>query len=139
MKSGFVADASVGVAWAVPAQSSKAAEDLLDEVASGTPFVTPVLWTFEVANALVMLARRKRIQAEQAARALRALGRLTPTVDDEGPRLAFGRIASLAGEYELSVYDAAYLELALRRRLPLASRDAALNQAAKLAGLKTLL
>ncbi len=139
MKGGFVADASVGVAWAVPAQSSKAAEDLLEEVASGTPFVTPVLWTFEVANALVTLARRKRIQAEQAVRALRALGRLTPTVDEEGPRLAFSRIASLGGEYELSVYDAAYLELALRRRLPLASRDAALNKAAKLAGVKTLL
>jgi predicted nucleic acid-binding protein len=45
----------------------------------------------------------------------------------------------LAGRYELSVYDAAYLELALRRRLPLASRDAALNKAAKLAGVKTLL
>jgi predicted nucleic acid-binding protein len=126
------------VAWAVPAQSSKAAEDLLDEVASGTPFVTPVLWAFEVANALAVLARRKRIQPEQAVRALRALDRLTPTLDDEGPRLAFGRIASLAADYELSVYDAAYLELALRRRLPLASRDEALNKAAKLARVKTL-
>jgi predicted nucleic acid-binding protein len=139
LKSGFVADASVGVAWAVPVQSGKAVEDLLDEVASGTPFVTPVLWPFEVANALVVLARRKRIQTEQAVGALRSLGRLTPILDEDGPRLAFGRIASLAGEYELSVYDAAYLELALRRRLPLASRNAALNQAAKLAGVKTLL
>jgi predicted nucleic acid-binding protein len=139
LKDGFVADASVGVAWAVPAQSSKAAEDLLDEVASGTPFVTPVLWSFEVANALVVLARRKRIQTEQAVRALRSLGLLTPMLDDAGPRLAFGKIASLAGEYELSVYDAAYLELAVRRRLPLASRDAALNKAAKLRGVKTLL
>lgn len=139
MKDGFVADASVGVAWAVPAQSSKAAEDLLDEVASGVPFVTPVLWSFEVANALAVLARRKRIQAEQAARALRALGRLNPTLDEEGPRLAFGKIATLAAEHGLSVYDAAYLELAVRRRLPLASRDAALNKAARLCGVTTLL
>ena len=76
----------------MPAQSSKAAENLLDEVASGTPFVAPVLWTFEVANALAVLARRKRIQTEQAVRAFRALGRLTPTLD-----AALNKAARLCG------------------------------------------
>ena len=60
-------------------------------------------------------------------------------IDDEGPKLAFGPISKLADTYDLSVYDAAYLELALRRGLPLASRDTALNKAAKAAGLKSLL
>jgi predicted nucleic acid-binding protein len=135
----FVADSSVGVAWAVLSQSSPAAERLLDEVASGRPFVVPALWPFEVANSLVVLMRRKRITAEQCARARRALSHLRPVVDDEGPRTALGRVSDVAEENGLSVYDAAYLELALRRGLPLASRDADLNRAAKLRGLATLL
>ena len=74
---GFVADSSVGVAWAVWSQSSRATEHLLDDVASGRPFVVPVLWMFEVANSLVVLMRRRRIEFEQCARARRALSRLT--------------------------------------------------------------
>jgi len=139
MNDGFVADSSVGVAWAVLSQSSEATEHLLDEVASGRPFAVPFLWMFEVANALLVLRRRKRIEPEQYARARRALSRLAPRVDDEGPRGALGKISDLAEKHALSVYDAAYLELAIRRGLPLASRDADLNIAAKRSGVKTLL
>jgi predicted nucleic acid-binding protein len=57
----------------------------------------------------------------------------------ECARLAFGKISELAERYELSVYDAVYLELAIRSAVPLASRDAALNKVAKAAGLRTLL
>src|ERR1700681_2915779 len=56
---------------------------------------------------------------------------LRPVVDDEGPHLAFGETLDLADKHALSVYDAAYLELALRKSLPLASRDRALNKAAR--------
>ncbi|MEK7405017.1 MAG: type II toxin-antitoxin system VapC family toxin [Acidobacteriota bacterium] len=139
MSDGFVADSSIGVAWAVMSQSSEATGHLLSEVASGTPLVVPVLWGFEVANALLVLTRRKRIETGQYARARRALSRLNPTVDEEGPRVALGRIADLAEEHALSVYDAAYLELAIRRGLPLASRDADLNKAAQASGVRTLL
>lgn len=139
MSNAFVADSSVGVAWAVLSQSDEAIEDLLNDVASGTPFVVPVLWMFEVANALLVLRRRRRIESEQYARARRALSRLTPTVDDEGPRGALGRVSDLAEKHALSVYDAAYLELATRRGLPLASRDADLNRAAKRCGVMMLL
>jgi predicted nucleic acid-binding protein len=135
---GFVADSSVGVAWAVTSQSSTSTDRLLDEVAEGTPFSVPLLWMFEVANALVVLARRKRMEPEAALRARRALSRLPPLVDEEGPRAAWTSISDLAEQYGLSVYDATYLELALRKRLPLASRDAGLNRAAKLAGVKTM-
>jgi len=83
--------------------------------------------------------RRKRIEPERCARARRALGSLTPLVDEEGPRVALGKISDLAEEHALSAYDAAYLGLAQRRGLPLASRDGDLNRAAKHCGIKVLL
>jgi len=139
MNEGFVADSSVGVAWAVHAQASGATDQLLEELARGTPVLVPTLWPFEVANALLVLLRRKKILAEERDRALGALARLPLVVDDEGSRLAFGRTSELAAEHGLSVYDAAYLELALRRKLPLASRDDALRNAAAAWRLKLLL
>jgi predicted nucleic acid-binding protein len=139
VKGAFVADSSVGVAWAVLSQSTELTESLLNDVASGVPFVVPVLWMFEVSNSLLVLSRRKRIEAEQGIRARRALGRLTPLIDDEGLRYALSDITDLAEKNALSVYDATYLELAMRRMLPLASRDAALNQAAKRCGIDTLI
>ena len=139
MSEGFIADSSVGVAWAVASQANDATDKLLDEVATGTPVVVPTLWPFEVANSLLVLLRRKRILAPERDRALGALARLPLVVDDEGPRLALGRISELAAEHGLSVYDAAYLELALRRKLPLASRDEALCKAAQGCRVKLLL
>jgi predicted nucleic acid-binding protein len=74
-----------------------------------------------------------------STRARHDLTELRPVVDDEGPHLAFGETLELADKHALSVYDAAYLELALRKSLPLASRDEALNKAAARAGVKTVL
>lgn len=139
MTSGFVADASVGVAWAAAAQSSEVTRNLLDEVSSGRPWVVPVLWMFEVANSLLVLVRRRKIFAEEYARARHDLADLRPLVDDEGPSVAFAATSEIAEKNGLSVYDAVYLELALRRGLPLASRDGALNKAARRSGVKTLL
>lgn len=136
---GFVVDASVGVSWAVFSQSSPAAATLLEEVASGKPFVVPSLWMFEVANALLTLMRRKEIQPQQCARARGALSRLHPFVDDDGPRLALHRIWEFADGFALSIYDAVYLELAQRKGLPLASRDAGLRRAAAKCGIPLLL
>jgi len=136
---GFIADASVGVAWAVPSQASDTTDDLLDQVASGTPLIVPTLWPFEVANSLLVLLRRKKLLAPERDRALGALARLPLLVDDEGPRLALGRISELADAHGLSVYDATYLELAMRRKLPLASRDEALCKVAQGCRVKLLL
>jgi len=79
------------------------------------------------------------MEREHALRARRALRSLHPTIDDEGPRFALLEIATLAEKHSLSVYDATYLELAMRLRLPLASRDAALNNAARLSGVSVLI
>ncbi|MGA2212376.1 MAG: type II toxin-antitoxin system VapC family toxin [Bryobacteraceae bacterium] len=134
-----MADSSVAIAWAVPSQATDGAVGLLNDVLTGTPFVVPVLWAFEVANSLLALRRRRVIQEEQYQRARQDLLDLDSIIDEEGPRLALEKISSIAQEHSLSVYDAVYLELALRRELPLATRDSALNKAAKSAGVSTLL
>ena len=139
MSDGFVADSSVGIAWVVGNQSTKASEDLLQAIDSETQFYVPALWMFEVANVLLVLLRRRKIDSLQCDRARRDLSNLCPVIDDEGSRLALGRISELAEKYGLSAYDATYLELSLRRGLPLASGDAALNKAAKAVGVKALL
>ena len=139
MNEGFVADASIAMAWAVASQSSLETKELLDRVGVGAPFVVPILWPFEVANALLFLMRRKRMSPEDFARVRHDFAIAKPVIDDEGPRLAWKEIADLAEKFDLTIYDAAYLELAIRRRLPLASRDSALNNAARKCGVTTLL
>jgi predicted nucleic acid-binding protein len=139
MNDSFVADSSAGVAWAVPAQASEATDTLLRDVASGRSFVVPVLWMFEVANALILLQRRRRMNSSDCQLARHVIGRLRPIFDEEGPQLTLSKIWDLADENGLSVYDATYLELALRKGLPLASRDSALNKAARRSGVKALL
>lgn len=139
MSEGFVADASVGMAWAVASQSSLETKELLDRVGRGAPFVVPVLWPFEVVNALLVLVRRKRMTPEDFARVRADFWIAKPEIDVGGPHLARKEIAALAEKFGLTVHDATYLELALRRGLPLASRDAALSGAARLCGLQTIL
>jgi predicted nucleic acid-binding protein len=138
LSDGFVADSSIGIAWVVREQSTKASEDLLQRVDSNTQFYVPTLWMFEVANALLVLFRRKRIDSVQYDRARRDLIDLCPVVDDECSRFALGQTSESAKKYALSAYDATYLELSLRKGLPLASRDVALNRAAKASGIKAL-
>jgi predicted nucleic acid-binding protein len=139
VSSGFIADSSVAIAWVVLSQSSPETDQLLEDVKTGTSFVVPVLWMFEVANALLALRRRQRIQRGEYDQALLDLADSRPLVDEEGPLRALNSISKLAEKQDLSVYDAVYLELALRRSLPLASRDASLNKAAKRASVRTLL
>ena len=139
MNQGFVADCSVGVAWVVAAQSSPAAAELRERIASGEPFYAPALWPLEVANALLVLSRRGRISLEERVAACSLLVRYRPVLDGEATRLAFDRLLDLADEHSLTIYDASYLELATRRKVPLASRDSALNKAARRCGIETLL
>lgn len=135
----FVADASVGAAWLVKAQSNDATDRLLDEAEGGAGVYVPPLWMLEVVNTLLVLHRRRRLDDQDYRQSLLDLIDLRPRVDDENQRLSLGKIAALAERCDLSVYDAVYLELAVRRGLPLASRDRALNKAAKRAGVRTLL
>jgi predicted nucleic acid-binding protein len=127
----FVIDASIAVAWVHPAQATRETDRLLDEVAGGVRFAVPALWLLEVANALLVLERRRKLKADERAEALETLLTLGPAIDDDGARHAFGRVSDLAREHDLSVYDATYLELALREKLPLVTKDHGLRAAAR--------
>ncbi len=132
----FVVDASVAFAWVYPSQASPKTDALLKLIESGTVAVVPPLWFLEVANGLLAAQRRKLITAVVRRQALEQLSALDLTVDETGARGAFDRTSVLADQYGLSVYDAVYLEIALRRRLPLGTRDRALLKAADRCGVQ---
>lgn len=134
----LVVDASVGFAWVYPGQATLETDDLLNKVADGAQVVVPALWFLEMANVLLIAQRRQRLTAAQRKIALGTLTAMQFTMDDEGARNAFDTISDLAEKNGLTIYDATYLELALRRSLPLASRDQALRRAAKRCGIKSL-
>ena len=134
MSATFVVDASMAFGWVLPSQASSEANTLLERVEAGASAVVPALWFLEVANGLLAAQRRRVITAEERERALERLSSLAFTVDEEDARNAFGSTSKLAEKYGLTVYDAAYLELALRRELPLATRDRALCSAAERGG-----
>ena len=139
MNSAFVADASVGAAWLVSTQSNDVTDRLLDDAKTGVPFHVPCLWILEVSNTLLLLRRRGRLDEVDCKQSFLDLVGLRPHVDETNYSLVLPTISNLAEQHNLSIYDAVYLELALRRALPLASRDTALNKAAKRAGVRTLL
>lgn len=133
-----VVDASIGVAWVHPGQATLQTDALLDQLGQGLAVVVPALWPVEMANALRVLERRKKLTAQERAAALDALRCLAIEVDHEMASLAFTGLSQLATALDLSVYDAAYLELALRLKLPLACKDGALRAAAKRSRVKVL-
>jgi len=129
----FVLDGSLALAWYFKDE----ADPYADAVAARFPAAraaVPPIWPLEVANAVLMEERRQRSTEAQAAKWLTYLGFLPIAVDDETNVRAWGEVLSVARAYRLSAYDAAYLELALRRGLPLATRDDKLRAAASAAG-----
>ena len=138
MSASFIVDASVGFAWVYQGQATPETDHLLHEVTAGATVIVPALWFLEMSNVLLMAQRRHRLTAGERKAAMEKLTALQLTVDEEGTRNAFGKTSELADKYGLTIYDATYLELALRRSLPLASRDGALKSAAKRCGLKAL-
>ena len=138
MTEAFVVDASVGFAWVYPSQSSAETDALLEDVEAGATVVAPPVWFLEVANGLLVAQRRKLLTGQERKSALEMLSGLRVAMDEDSGHAAFHKTSALAEKYGLSVYDAAYLEVALRRQLPLGSRDGALRSAAKRSGIKVL-
>jgi predicted nucleic acid-binding protein len=132
-----VLDASMTVAWLFVTEDTDASHAVLRRVAADGANV-PSLWRLEVANVLRNAVRRGRCDEDYAERCLERLERLRIAVDSETDRHAWGQTRRLACEQDLSLYDAAYLELAMRCGQPLASCDAALINAARLLGLEVL-
>src|SRR5215470_6815921 len=122
----FVLDASVAACWAFPDEHDPRAEAALVRVRMENA-VVPSLWWFEVRNILVVNERRKRIAESGTTNFLRELSRLRIVVDREPDEAA---VLKLARAHRLSVYDASYLELALREEISIATLDDQLAKAA---------
>jgi predicted nucleic acid-binding protein len=129
----FVLDNSVVMAWGFDDEADPYADALLGLIPSAHTYV-PGLWPLEVANVLLVGERRGRITAADTARFLSLLSTFPIAIDDETAGRAWGETMNLARAQNLSAYDAAYLELAMRRGLPLASLDAKLKATAAAVG-----
>src|SRR5262245_34463860 len=132
-KDRFVLDGSVALAWCFHDE----ADPYADAIAARFPnveAVVPTIWHLEIANALLMGERRKRSMQADTANWTAFLNSLPIAVDDETTARAWADTLSLARAQDLSAYDAAYLELAMRRRLPLATIDDKLKAAAAAVG-----
>jgi predicted nucleic acid-binding protein len=129
----IVLDASVTFAWVFEDEVSDVAEAVIDRVVEEGAIV-PTLWRFEIANGLRTAIRRRRIDMTFRNNALARLGRLPIHNDDETVSHAWDETLALSDAHALTPYDAAYLELALRRHLPLATLDKDLRRAASAAG-----
>jgi predicted nucleic acid-binding protein len=134
----FVLDASVTVAWCFEDEGAKLAENVLESLSKGREALVPSLWPFEVANALLAAERQSRIHLAQVTASLLRISALPISVIPIDAEQAFEQILPLARQQRLTPYDAAYLELALREGLPLATLDAEIRQAAKAIGVPLL-
>ncbi len=132
----FVLDASVALLWLAPNTNPNgvdyAAETL--KALKVMPAVVPSLFTLEVANVVAKLESKGVLSEADSQRYITLLGRLNLTTDQATASQALGDTLNLARRYQLSAYDAAYLEVALRTGLSLATLDAALAKAATTAG-----
>jgi predicted nucleic acid-binding protein len=133
MTTHFVLDASLTLSWCFRDEANPQSLALLDRLAAEAALV-PALWQLEVANALAMAERRGRITPERVDDFLRELGVLEIEIDHETAGRSFSHLLPLCRDHALTSYDAAYLDLARRRRLPLATLDADLIRVAERLG-----
>jgi len=126
----LVLDSSVAIAWFMPDEHSSAPQQVLERVADDGAIV-PMLWALEVGNALLFAVRRNRISTDLRLAVLTQLAALPLSVDPDTLSHAWSETTALADRFRLTLYDACYLELALRRHLPLASLDGDLRAAAR--------
>jgi predicted nucleic acid-binding protein len=129
----FVLDASATLAWCFEDETAAPAAPMLERLRDQEAWVPP-LWLLELANGLVVAERRGRITRADSTRFLGLVGELPIRIDQTSTLGVASSVMELAREYELSAYDAAYLELALRLGQPLATLDDRLRSAADRAG-----
>lgn len=127
----LVLDASSTLAWVYEDETTQAIRDVFDVVIESGAWV-PALWRLEVANFLEISIRRGRHDAAFRDTTLADLSRLPIRLDPETNEHAWDTTLRLASRHKLTLYDAAYLELAQRRNLPLATLDQDLRGAARL-------
>lgn len=131
----FVLDCSVALGWCFADELDTYANTVLGAMERHEALV-PGLWPLEIANTLLMAERRRRLKEADSQRFLDLLAALPIEVDRETAARATSATLSLGREHGLSAYDAAYLELAMREGLPLATRDRTLRTACRAGGVR---
>lgn len=129
----FVVDASVALAWCFSDETSAYADGVLERL-EGEEAVAPAIWPLEIANGLRTAERRARIDPSELLRVRELLRSLPVRVETIELEVALGEVLEVARAHDLSAYDAAYLALAVRRGLALATADDSLRRACKQAG-----
>ncbi len=130
----FVLDASVALTWCFEDETHPLATNLLNQLRGGASCIVPPVWPLEVANAVRMAERRRRITADHGAQFLASLSELSIYISFLSISDTMGEVMQRARQYDLTAYDASYLSLAIEERLPLASFDGKLREAARQAG-----
>ncbi len=137
MTAAFIMDCSITMAWCFADEATPGASKVQDRLEKEAALV-PAHWFLEVINVLATAEKHKRITAATSAEFLALLETMDIQVDEETASRAFAHLLPLCRHHGLTSYDAAYLDLALRRRLPLASLDDDLRSAAEQLGLEVL-
>jgi len=130
----FVVDSSLTMAWYLEDERDDYADATHAALIGGAEALVPPLWPYEVANGFRMAERRRRVQAAEIPRVLALLAPLPIQVQVTAHERAQREVLALALQEGLTCYDAAYLELAMREGLPLATLDAQLKSAAARVG-----
>lgn len=133
----FVLDCSVAVAWLFDDEANPKTDALLKQLVDAS-ILAPAIWPLEIGNTLIQSEKRGRITQKQLASYLVLLSKLPIIIDDKLSMDSLGSIISLAQKHNLTSYDAAYLELAIRHHIPLATLDKALLNAASARKIVTL-
>ena len=134
----FVVDASAALAWCFEDEASSWTDGLLERLRRGDRIVVPAHWPTEILNGLLVASRRKRIKADQPALFRDELARLPIESEPSLTATQARTILGLSEKHGLTVYDAAYLELAQRRQLPIGTLDVDLRKAAEVEGVGVL-
>ena len=137
MSAAFVVDCSVAMAWLFSDEATPKTAALLNRLATETALV-PSWWFIEITNVLAMAESKGRITPTQSDAFVADLGKLGIERDDEAPDRAFTFLLPLCRRHRLTSYDAIYLDLAVRRNLPLATLDEDLRKSAKKLGVRLL-
>ncbi len=130
----WVMDASLALAWALPDERSTVADEFFRRTEAEEIRVPAIFW-YEVSNSIAVSSKRGRLTSADARRLLEMLSELPLGTDARAGQPSLVPLAAAARAHDLSAYDAAYLDLAARRGLGLATLDERLAAAARLAGI----
>ncbi|MDE3168691.1 MAG: type II toxin-antitoxin system VapC family toxin [Acidobacteriota bacterium] len=133
MSAAFVVDCSVAMTWLFSDEATPKTAALLKRLASETALV-PAWWFVEITNVLALAERKRRIAPVHSDAFIADLSTLGIERDDDAPDRAFSNLLLLCRTHQLTSYDAIYLDLAIRRNLPLATLDDDLRRAARKLG-----